>query len=84
MDKWVIPEDGVIDALAVRIAASGQRRVRLTRTERRLAAALIVARGGNAYQVHKRLGVSPATAHALVASLTTNPADLDELDEVAA
>ena len=79
MGEWSIPEDGIIDALAVQIAASGQRRVRLTRMERRLAAALILARGGNAYQVHKRLGVSSATAHALVASLTANPAELAEV-----
>jgi hypothetical protein len=78
MSEWVIPEDGIIDALAVQIAASGQRRVRLTGMERRLAAALILARGGNAYQVHKRLGVSSATAHALVTSLTAYPAKLDE------
>jgi hypothetical protein len=79
MGEWVIPEDGIIDALAVKIAASGKRRVRLTRTERRLAAALIIARGGSAYQVHKRLGVSPATAHALVISLTAAPAELGEV-----
>lgn len=78
MGEWVIPEDGIIDAFAVQIAASGQRRVRLTRMERRLAAALILARGGSAYQVHKRLGVSSATARALVTSLTPNPAELDE------
>ena len=77
--EWVIPEDGIIDAIAVQIAASGQRRVKLTRTERRFAAALILARGGNAYQVHKRLGVSSSTAHTLVASLTANPVELGEV-----
>ena len=78
MAEWVIPEDGIIDTLAVQIAASGQRRVRLTRMERRLAVALILARGGNAYQVHKRLGVSSATARTLTDSLTAHPAELDE------
>jgi hypothetical protein len=76
--EWIIPEDGIIDAIAVQIAASGQRRVKLTRTERRLAAALILACGGNAYQVHKRLGVSSSTAHALVASLSASPVELGE------
>lgn len=79
MGEWAIPEDGIIDAIAVQIAASGQRRVRLTRTERLFAAALIMARGGTAYQVHKRLGVSPSTAHALVASITANPVELAEV-----
>lgn len=78
--EWVIPEDGIIDALAVQIAASGQRRVRLTRVERRLAAALIVARGGTTWDVGKRLFISYSTATALVASITP---DLAELDEVA-
>lgn len=77
MGEWVIPEDGIIDAIAVQIAASGQRRVRLTRTERLFAAALILAGGGNAYQVHKRLRVSPGTARTLVTRLTASPLELD-------
>jgi hypothetical protein len=76
VSEWVLPEDGIIDGLAVQIAASGKRRVRLTRTERLFAAALIVARGGSAYQVGKRLGVSSSTAHALVARLTATPVEL--------
>lgn len=78
MREWTIPEDGIIDPLAVEIAASGQRRVRLTWTERRIAAALIMARGGTSYQVAKRLGLSSATARALTDSFTTYPVELDE------
>ena len=37
--KWVIPDDGIIDPIAVEIAASGKRPVRLTLPERRAAAA---------------------------------------------
>ena len=44
--SWLLPDDGIIDPVAVEIAARGTRRVRLTARERRAAAALIVARGG--------------------------------------
>jgi hypothetical protein len=40
--RWLLPEDGI----ATEIAALGARPVALTRTERRLAAALILACGG--------------------------------------
>jgi hypothetical protein len=77
--EWVIPEDGIIDAFAVQIAASGKRLVKLTPTERRYAAALILARGGTAYQVSKRLGVSSSTGHALAASVAAAPVELGEV-----
>lgn len=32
--RWVLPDDGVFDEVAVAIAISGERRVRLTRAER--------------------------------------------------
>ncbi|MGK5559192.1 hypothetical protein ACSNOI_47105, partial [Actinomadura kijaniata] len=44
---WLLPDDGIVDYIAVEIAASGHRPVRLTRTERLLAAALILAAGGS-------------------------------------
>ncbi len=43
------------------------RPVALTRTERQLAAARILARGGTPDLISKRLHVSGSTAHALVA-----------------
>ena len=64
--RWVLPEDGIVDEIAVEIAASGRRRVALTRTERRLAAARVLARGGTAWDVAMRLHLSWATARALV------------------
>jgi len=79
MGEWIIPEDGIIDDLAVQIAASGQRRVRLTKLERRMAAALIVARGGTAWDVCKRLFINYSTATALVTSLTADTAGLGEV-----
>jgi hypothetical protein len=72
--RWTLPDDGIIDQLAIEIAASGARPVALTRPERRLAAALILAAGGTPYVLCKRLHVSCQTAHALAAELTT-PAD---------
>ncbi len=38
-DPWLLPEDGVVDDVAVDIAAHGYRRVRLTVRERELALA---------------------------------------------
>ena len=79
MSAWIIPDDGIIDPLAVQIAASGQRRVRLTRAERRLAAALILARGGSIYRVAQRLGIGWSTANALVASVTADPPEIGQV-----
>ena len=64
--EWVLPEDGIVDEIAVEIAASGHRRVALTRTERRLAAARILAQGGTVCDVATRLHLSWTTARALV------------------
>lgn len=63
----VLPDDGIIDLVAVQIAASGNRPVALTAVERQLAAAAILARGGTPDQVSKLLRVSGTTALALAA-----------------
>ena len=68
--RWTLPDDGIIDELAVEIAAKGIRPVALTPAERRLAAARILASGGTAHLISKRLHVSNRTAHALAAELT--------------
>jgi len=67
--RWVIPDDGIIDAVAVEVAASGQRPVRLTCAERREAAARILARGGTVGVVAKRLRMSGSAVRVLVASI---------------
>ena len=64
---WVLPDDGIIDPVAIEIAASGTRPVALTAAERMVAAAMILARGGTPYLVSKRLHVSGRTALALAA-----------------
>jgi hypothetical protein len=61
-DLWVIPEDGIVDELAVELAASGERCVRLTHKERRLATARILAHGGTPSLVYERLGLTSLSA----------------------
>jgi DNA-binding CsgD family transcriptional regulator len=67
---WLLPDDGVIDPIAIDLTVRGARRVPLTRTERRLVAAVILAGGGTAYQIATRLHVSTTTARRYVRDLT--------------
>lgn len=67
---WVIPDDGIIDPIAVEIAADGRRPVRLTRLERGEAAIRILASGGTIYVVAKRLNISYPAAKVLAASIS--------------
>jgi hypothetical protein len=62
-----LPDDGIIDPVAVEIAACGIRPVALTSAERQLAAARILAQGGTLSQVSCRLHVSGTTALPLAA-----------------
>lgn len=61
----VLPEDGIVDPIAVEIAASGARPVALTQTERVLAAARILAAGGSRNDIATRLHVSGNSARHL-------------------
>jgi hypothetical protein len=65
--RFVLADDGIIDPIAVEIASRGLRPVALTLAERQLAAARILARGGNANLISKRLHVSWTTALTLAA-----------------
>jgi hypothetical protein len=65
--RLVLANDGIIDPIAVEIAARGARTVALTRAERQLAAARILVHGGTAYVISKRLHVSGPTALTLAA-----------------
>ena len=67
--QWLIPDDGIIDPVAVEIMAAGARRVRLTLPERRAAAALILARGGTANDIAARLHIGGRAAVALAAAI---------------
>ena len=59
---WRIKDDGIIDEVAVEIAAAGTRLVRLTRPEQRLAAAQILSRGGSNDDIERNLGIGMNTA----------------------
>jgi hypothetical protein len=65
--RLALADDGIIDPIAVEIAARGARTVALTPAERQLAAARILARGGTACVISKRLHVSGTTALLLAA-----------------
>jgi hypothetical protein len=61
-DAWLLPDDGIIDPIAVEIAAKGERPVALTAPERRAAAEMILARGGTARLIAERLSMSATAA----------------------
>jgi hypothetical protein len=65
--RLALADDGIIDLVAVEIAARGARPVALTRAERYLAAAGILAWGGTPYVIATRLHVSGTTALKLAA-----------------
>jgi hypothetical protein len=66
---FTLPDDGIIDAIAIEIAVAGIRPVALTRTERLLAAGRILAGGGTPHQVARHLHLSGATALVLAARI---------------
>ncbi|MGI5225727.1 hypothetical protein [Actinoallomurus sp. CA-142502] len=70
-NPWLLPEDGIVDPVAVAVSAAGTRRVRLTPTERRLAAAHILAAGGTPITIARRLHISYANARTLTDQITT-------------
>jgi hypothetical protein len=59
---FTLTDDGIIDPIAVEIAARGIRPVALTAAERQQAAACILAHGGTVTHVSTRLHVSGTTA----------------------
>ena len=65
--RLVLADDGIIDPIAVELAARGACPVALTHAERQLAAIRILAQGDTAYVITKRLHVSGTTALTLAA-----------------
>lgn len=59
---WLIPDDGIIDEVAIVVAATGQRPVALTRTERRLAFAVLLASGFPVGEIARRLAMDKSRA----------------------
>ncbi|MHB1597044.1 MAG: hypothetical protein ACYCO9_16900 [Streptosporangiaceae bacterium] len=66
---WTLPEDGILDPIAIELAARGIRPVALTPAERVTAAARILARGGSPALIARRLHVSGTTALILAARI---------------
>jgi hypothetical protein len=64
----LLAEDGIIDPVAVEVAAAGLRDVRLTPAEQKLAAARIMATTGKLAVVCYRLRISASTAARLIQS----------------
>lgn len=58
----MLPEDHIVDEVAVHVAVSGGRPVRLTATERELAAERIMAGGGGPGQLAEQLDMSTLEA----------------------
>ena len=66
---WTLPEDGILDPIAIELAARGIRPVALTPAERLTAAARILHRGGTPALIARRLHVSGTTALILAARI---------------
>ena len=68
---WTLPEDGILDPIAIELAARGIRPVALTPAERitAAAAARILAKGGTPALIARRLHVSGTTALILAARI---------------
>ncbi|HEX4661888.1 MAG TPA: hypothetical protein VH307_31215 [Streptosporangiaceae bacterium] len=58
----LLPEDSIVDEVAVEVAVSGERPVRLTATERELAAEQLMADGGGPGLLADRLNMSTLEA----------------------
>ncbi len=74
-NPWLLPEDGIVDEIAVELTVRGVRRVALTPGERLAAAALILASGGTRYPIAKRLHISGSTAKRLADAITATKTD---------
>lgn len=69
-----LPEDGVVDLLAVDLAVAGERPVRLTPTEQQMAARRIIDAGGSRAAIARHLHITQTRADRLFFALTTTPA----------
>lgn len=76
---WVLPEDGIIDHIAVELAATGARRVALTPGERLAVAVRVIAAGGTPHTIARRLGCNSRAAHALAAAARAQSTCLDAI-----
>jgi hypothetical protein len=63
--RWRLPTDGIIDEFAIELAVTGKREVPLTTPERLVAAQRILAAGGTAALIAKRLHMNGSEARKL-------------------
>lgn len=61
----LLPDDGIIDPLAVAIAVTGERPVALTRTEQHTAARRLIGQGASTTTIAYRLRLNGRTVHQL-------------------
>lgn len=62
----LMPDDGIVDELAIELMLRGDRRVRLTREERIRAALILLEQGHDEKHVRYRLRLSPSVSKALM------------------
>lgn len=56
---WILPEDGILDEVAIEIAIRGQRPVRLTLRERRAVVKSLIDRGASPGEIIEKLRTNP-------------------------
>jgi len=61
----LLPDDGIVDPVAVAIAVTGERPVALTRTEQRAAARVLISRGVSTTAISYRLRINATTVDRL-------------------
>lgn len=57
--SWILPEDGIVDELAIRLAMSGERRIALTERERKIAVERMAKQGATSSEIIKALRAGP-------------------------
>lgn len=67
--SYLLKDDGIIDELAVEIAASGGRKVRLTLTEQRMAVERMLKAGASVHDMCARLGTNNLAVKKILAEL---------------
>lgn len=65
----LLPDDGIVDEVAIGLAVSGARRVRLTEAERAIAAERMIRGGADLAELAAHLGTSTAAAGRLIRAL---------------
>lgn len=73
VDLWLLTDDGLLDSQAVSLAASGERPIMLTASERVAAAILIIERGGGVKEICLYLSLPYIISREDIECQTTSP-----------